>query len=144
MPKISLPHLRVCSKASCLGNPGPAAIAYLFYDAGARELNSATKFIGESTNNAAGYIALQNALEQARENYDSDSTTIFLNDQLMINQLTRRIGFHKEHLADLAEGIWDLERSFPFLEYHFSNKSWPWVERARNLAREQLRQATGR
>lgn len=50
---------------ACLGNPGPAGIGVVIKDGGKDPIRELSKFIGETTNNVAEYLALVYALQEA-------------------------------------------------------------------------------
>lgn len=72
------------------GNPGPAAVgAIIKYETGTI-LASISRRIGQTTNNAAEYLAVIAALEWVRENAAKLSATMynfFLDSTLVVNQL---------------------------------------------------------
>ncbi|HLD78072.1 MAG TPA: RNase H family protein, partial [archaeon] len=48
-----------------LGNPGPAGIGAVFLDGDATPIRQLSKYLGETTNNVAEYLALVYALQEA-------------------------------------------------------------------------------
>ena len=61
----STDRVTVCIDGACLGNPGPAGIGAVFTDAHGRTLLQLYKYLGETTNNVAEYLALVYALHEA-------------------------------------------------------------------------------
>ena len=47
------------------GNPGPAGVGVAFFDGTARPVHQLSKYLGETTNNVAEYLALVYALHEA-------------------------------------------------------------------------------
>ena len=50
-----------------LGNPGPAGVGVVFVDAHAHPVRQFSKYVGQTTNNVAEYLALLYALQEARQ-----------------------------------------------------------------------------
>ena len=48
-----------------LGNPGPAGVGVVFVDERAQPVRQLSKYVGETTNNVAEYLALLYALQEA-------------------------------------------------------------------------------
>jgi ribonuclease HI len=49
-----------------LGNPGPAGIGVVFHDGKGGSVRQLSKYVGETTNNVAEYLAFVYAIEEAR------------------------------------------------------------------------------
>lgn len=87
-----------------LGNPGPAGIGAAFIDAQGQTLLELYKYLGETTNNVAEYLALVYALHEARSRgwsrlavkTDSELLTRQMNGQYKVRDATLRL------LHDLA------------------------------------------
>ncbi len=69
------------------GNPGPAAAAFVVKDLNGRLLYREGKFLGITTNNQAEYEALIMALNWAAETHPGDELVLFLDSQLVVNQM---------------------------------------------------------
>ena len=68
------------------GNPGPAAAAFVLADDNGNQIYSKASFLGKATNNIAEYIALLNALGQAKQ-LDAKNVEIFSDSELMVRQI---------------------------------------------------------
>jgi len=58
--------VQVSIDGASLGNPGPAGIGVVFVDAEGAPLAKLSKYLGETTNNIAEYLALLYALQEAQ------------------------------------------------------------------------------
>ena len=83
------------------GNPGPAGIGVVFTDGGERPVRQLGKYIGETTNNVAEYLALLYALQEALQagyttltiKTDSELLARQINGQYKVRDATLRL-FH--------------------------------------------------
>ncbi len=62
----SAPPTEVYIDGASRGNPGPAGIGAVFFDAQGRPFVELSKYLGETTNNVAEYLALLYALQEAQ------------------------------------------------------------------------------
>lgn len=68
------------------GNPGPAGIGVAFFDGTARPVHEFSKYLGETTNNVAEYLALVYALQEAtRHGYTA--VTVKTDSELLARQV---------------------------------------------------------
>lgn len=72
-----------------LGNPGPAGIGAVFVDAQGKPLVELYKYLGETTNNVAEYLALLYALQEARTRRISH-LRVKTDSELLAHQLNGR------------------------------------------------------
>ncbi len=71
------------------GNPGPAGIGVVFLDGKARPVREFSKYLGETTNNVAEYLALVYALQEAlRAGYTA--LTVKTDSELLARQINGR------------------------------------------------------
>jgi len=88
------------------GNPGPSGIGVVFKDGRARPRQFA-KYLGETTNNVAEYLALVYALQEAlREGYTE--LTIKTDSELLARQVNGQYRVRDAHLRlfhDLAQHL---------------------------------------
>lgn len=68
------------------GNPGPAGIGAVIYDASGQVLEEAAEYIGEATNNVAEYGALILGLQVASK-FTAGEVKVYLDSELLVNQL---------------------------------------------------------
>lgn len=94
------------------GNPGPAAIGVYIADNSGKEIVKFGKTIGETTNNVAEYRAVIEALQWVKSSYQLSVTScqVFLDSQLVVNQLNGVFKIKEQHLRDLIYKIKDLEK----------------------------------
>lgn len=70
-----------------LGNPGPAGIGVVFLDGEAKPIRQFSKYLGETTNNVAEYLALVYALQEARQ-LRCDRISVKTDSELLARQLS--------------------------------------------------------
>ena len=102
------------------GNPGPAAVGAVMYDAENNELGSLSEYIGEATNNVAEYKAIVRALEHvATIVYDTKAyqVTLKLDSQLCERQLNGAYKVKDQTLKAYYEQVKMLEPEFASIEY---------------------------
>ena len=113
-----------------VGNPGPSGIGVVFVDARERPLAKLCKYVGETTNNVAEYLALLYALQAAQQRglknlvvkTDSELLTKQLAGQYKVRDATLRI------LYDLA-----LHTIKGFESFQITH-----IDRSRNTLADQL------
>ncbi|MGE5552462.1 MAG: ribonuclease HI family protein [Betaproteobacteria bacterium] len=84
------------------GNPGPAGIGYLIYDAEGNVLAQEAAYLGETTNNVAEYTALLRALERALE-LSAGPARVYSDSELMVRQLNGQYQVRQPHLIPLYQ-----------------------------------------
>lgn len=110
------------------GNPGPAAIGVVIEFTG-QENVELSKTIGETTNNVAEYTAVIVALEWLVTNGKRIPVEMYLDSQLVVNQLNDLYKVKDKKLRQLLESVRLLEKKFA------SSVSY------RNIPREKNKQA---
>jgi|SRR3989344_6236360 len=96
------------------GNPGPAGIGVVI-DVGHQQ-HTFAEYIGETTNNQAEYKAVILALTKARE-LDVDEATVYLDSELVQQQLLRRYKVKNQDLATLFVQAWNLSLQFKSIKF---------------------------
>jgi len=102
------------------GNPGPAALGVVMYDAEQQELGRLSEFLGEATNNVAEYTAIVRALEYTATLVDGSQTcqvTLNLDSELAQRQLTGQYKVKDQTLKGLYEQVKALEAEFASVDY---------------------------
>ena len=113
-----------------LGNPGPAGIGVVFLDGRGKALVQVSKYIGETTNNVAEYLALVYALQEAlREGYAE--LTIKTDSELLARQINGRYRVRNTHLRLFHDLALHLMRGFRSCQIAH-------VPRAQNTAADRL------
>ncbi|HJX03819.1 MAG TPA: ribonuclease HI family protein [Dehalococcoidia bacterium] len=79
-------HIAIYSDGASRGNPGPSAIGIVIKDAQKRNLSQISRYIGIGTNNNAEYMAVLEALREARR-LKASEITLFLDSELIVKQL---------------------------------------------------------
>jgi len=96
------------------GNPGPAAIGAVVYDAippDAKRLATVSECIGSTTNNVAEYRALIAGLEAAAE-FPARAVRVRADSLLVIRQLKGEYKIKQSHLQPLAREAQALLRTY--------------------------------
>lgn len=92
----------VYTDGAARGNPGPAGIGYVIYDAEGNRLAEDAAYLGETTNNVAEYTALLRALARALE-LSSGPLQVYSDSELMVRQLNGEYRVKQPHLVPLHE-----------------------------------------
>ncbi|MBX4186651.1 MAG: ribonuclease HI family protein [Candidatus Doudnabacteria bacterium] len=98
------------------GNPGPAAVGVVIYDASGKELERFGKHIGVTTNNQAEYRALLVALEMAGKT-GANSLVCHLDSELVVRQLQGKYKVRESTLAEMATEALRLTSQFKQVEF---------------------------
>ena len=93
------------------GNPGLAAAAFVFTDAGGTLLQGKAFFLGRATNNVAEYTAVYKALEAARQ-LGAKQITAFSDSQLLVRQINGEYKVRSEQIRPLFQEVVDLLGEF--------------------------------
>jgi len=112
------------------GNPGPAGVGAVFQDGKARPVRHFAKYLGETTNNVAEYLALVYALQEAlREGYTE--LTVKTDSELLVRQLNGQYRVRDAELRLFHDLAQHLVRAFRRCEIHH-------VPRTQNRAADRL------
>jgi ribonuclease HI len=104
------------------GNPGPAGIGCAIYDEQKNRVTEVSKYIGETTNNQAEYRAVIAALETAKR-LGAKEIQIYLDSELVAQQLNQKYKIKNKDLAPLFVRIWNLSIGFHKVTYqHISRE----------------------
>lgn len=90
-------HLVIHTDGGSRGNPGPSAVGVVISTPDDKHIESFGRYIGETTNNQAEYMAVVDALEAAKR-YKSNKIEFILDSELVVKQLR---GEYKVKNADL-------------------------------------------
>ncbi len=91
------------------GNPGPAGVGVVFLDGAAQPVRTFSKYVGETTNNVAEYLALIYALQEALH-AGYQSVTVKTDSELLARQVSGQYKVRDAHLKvlyDLARHLID-------------------------------------
>ena len=98
------------------GNPGPSATGFVILDLDGNVVKKAGEYIGESTNNQAEYTALKKGLA-ACKTYGVKSIDVYMDSELIINQLNGKYKIKNQGLKPLYENVKKIEKSFDNINY---------------------------
>lgn len=118
------------SDGGARGNPGPAGIGFVVYDAQEQEIVRFKKHIGDATNNQAEYQALLEAIKQV-ESLGGQELVSYLDSELVVRQLSGVYKIKEPGLQPLAAEI--LRHTSKFKKIHFEH-----VPREKNKLADQL------
>jgi ribonuclease HI len=109
--------LTIYTDGGARGNPGPAAIGVVIFDAAGKKIKSLGKYIGTATNNEAEYQALIAGLGLALE-LNADELECFLDSELVVKQLTGQYKVREERLKQLVMDVLRLKNKFKKISFH--------------------------
>ena len=93
------------------GNPGPASIGAVVYNAAGEEVHTVSRRIGRATNNEAEYQAVVAGLEAAL-GLGGGSVDLRMDSQLIVRQLEFRYRVRNARLRPFFERVVELKRQF--------------------------------
>lgn len=108
MAKFQL--LKVFTDGGARGNPGPAGIGIHVTDGSDFTVFDQHKFLGEATNNVAEYKGLLTALEwleQFTKENEVERIEIFMDSNLVVEQINKNWKIKQDHLAEIAMQVWN-------------------------------------
>lgn len=121
-------------------NPGAAAIGIVIFDENQKELETYRECIGNTTNNVAEYKALIKALQLAAK-YTREEVHIFMDSELIINQVSGMYRIKSPKLFSLFQQVKDYERAFIKVVYTYIPRSNKYQSIADKLVNEALDRA---
>ena len=117
--------LKIYTDGAARGNPGPAAIAFLFV----REDNiiqEGCNYIGTATNNTAEYQAIINALKAA-ERYHRGHLQVYSDSNLAIQQINKKWRINYPHLSKMCSEVYQLCEKYEKVEFFHVGRSNPCI-----------------
>jgi ribonuclease HI len=102
------PHFIVYTDGGARGNPGPAAAAFVVFDAHQQHLYTGGKYLGETTNNVAEYQGVILALQYLTAHYPLSAVHFNLDSKLVCEQLNGHYKIKQPHLKQLAVSVHSL------------------------------------
>ncbi len=93
------------------GNPGPGAVGVVIKDENKKNIRMINKFLGETTNNVAEYMAIIEALKWIKENKKKDNAefNFSVDSKLIVSQLNGFFKIKNAKLVDLVIQVRGLE-----------------------------------
>jgi len=110
-------NLKIYCDGGARGNPGPAAIGVMIYDAKGQLLRKIGRYIGSRTNNQAEYEAVIRGLKEALS-YQPDEIDFYLDSELIVNQLKGIYKIKNQGLKPLYQTSRDLISKFKRVNFH--------------------------
>ncbi len=98
------------------GNPGPAGIGVYVTDAAGQVVLEHSRYVGETTNNQAEYLAVVDALEHAKQ-LGGEELDFFLDSELVVRQLNHQYKVRDAGLAPLFMRVWNLSTGFKAVRF---------------------------
>ena len=93
------------------GNPGPASVGAVIYDAAGREVHTVSRRIGRATNNEAEYQAAIAGLEAALA-LGASRVSLRMDSELVVRQLEHRYKVRNPRLQPMFARALELRRRF--------------------------------
>jgi ribonuclease HI len=97
-------HYKMYTDGGSRGNPGPAAIGYVIYNSNNVKVNSGTKYIGNTTNNVAEYMALYYGIQQLKQ-INCTKIDLFLDSELVVKQVQGKYKIKNDNLKKINDKI---------------------------------------
>lgn len=133
--------MRIFTDGASRGNPGPAAIGYIFV-INSKQWHSGSKFIGRNTNNQAEYLAIVEALKEARK-FTKGKIKLYSDSELVINQINRDYQIKKDHLSQLCRKVHELVVMFEKVSFYYVTRENQFIRQADSLCNECLNDYIG-
>ncbi|MCH7483878.1 MAG: ribonuclease HI family protein [Chloroflexi bacterium] len=116
------------------GNPGPASIGAVVYNASGEEVHTVSRRLGRATNNEAEYQAAVAGLEAAL-GLGGGSVDLRMDSQLIVRQLEFRYRVRNARLRPFFERVVELKRQFDsFTVTHVPREQNKRADQLANLA----------
>lgn len=103
-------HARLYTDGGARGNPGPAATGYVLYN-GDKLIAGGGTYLGRATNNQAEYKAVIEGMQQALQ-YHVSSLEVYMDSELIVNQLQRTYKIKDAELGKLFIQAWNIMQQF--------------------------------
>jgi ribonuclease HI len=123
--------LYIFTDGAARGNPGPAAIAFVFVKNN-KIIKSSSSYIGETTNNSAEYRAIIDALMEAKI-YSTQNISINSDSQLVIRQLNDIYKVRKKHLQAYYNKVQELKKQFKKIEFKHVKRNHKFIQECDRL-----------
>ncbi len=130
--------LRIYTDGASRGNPGRAALAFIFIrNDESHPFYSFSEYIGRTTNNVAEYKAIISALQEAKI-ITSGEVQVFTDSQLIVRQVKRQYKVKATHLRPLLEKIDQLMKLFEKVEFTHLPRKDKFIAMSDALCNEKL------
>ena len=128
--------LKIYTDGAARGNPGPAAIAFLFVHKNSI-IHKGVDFIGRTTNNTAEYHAIINALK-AGERFSRGHLQIFSDSNLAIQQINKKWKINKPHLSKLCREVYQLIQKYDKVDFFHVARNNEYIQKCDFLCNKRL------
>ena len=128
--------LKIYTDGAARGNPGPAAIAFLFVCKD-NILYEKFTYIGHATNNTAEYQAIIDALKNA-EQYSRGHLQVFSDSNLAIQQINKKWRINYPHLSKMCSEVHQLCENYEKVEFFHVGRNNPYIRKSDQLCNDQL------
>ena len=132
--------LYIYTDGASRGNPGPAAIAYIFgvlREGKWIEIERYSDYIGIATNNKAEYKAIIKALSEAHR-YTRWKIKLYSDSELVIRQIKGEYRIKKEHLSKLCEEVYEKIEFYEKVEFFHVPRENPYIQKCDRLCNLEL------
>ena len=129
--------LNVYSDGGARGNPGPAALAFLFIAENNEVVKVQSRFLGKRTNNQAEYEALIAALESAAQ-FGADEIVCHLDSELVGKHMTGDYKVKNAELRKLWAKAQELKKCFVRVSFVNVPRNNVYIREADRLVNEKL------
>lgn len=119
------------------GNPGPAAIGIMLWDADHQLLKKHSARIPDTTNNVAEYTGLITAMSLAKE-LDATELQVTMDSELVVKQMRGEYKVKTPHILPLHAAAKHLEQQFQKVTYMHVRREDPYQAQADKAANEAL------
>lgn len=113
---LNIMKLKIFTDGGARGNPGPAGIGVVIYNAEGKTVFAQGKCIGVATNNVAEYKAVILAMEKAKE-LGGTELDFNLDSLLVVEQLKGNYKVKNAELGKLYLKVWSLAQQFKSVHY---------------------------
>lgn len=128
--------LEIYTDGAARGNPGPAAIAFIYAKEG-KEFYRENDYIGKATNNTAEYIAIIHAIKKA-EDYTIGNIVLYSDSQLAIKQINGDWNIHADHLSKLCDDVLNLLEKFEHVKLNHVSRKNKMIQKCDKLCNKAL------
>ena len=98
------------------GNPGPSGLGVFITDPDGKVLLEHSRYLGETTNNQAEYMAIIDALEHAKT-LGAEEVDMYMDSELAVRQLNHQYKVKNAGLIPLFMRVWNLSTTFQRVRY---------------------------
>jgi ribonuclease HI len=128
--------LKIYTDGAARGNPGPAAISFLYLYTN-NIIHKGSKYIGEATNNTAEYKAIIHALESA-EKFHKGHLELYSDSNLVINQINKKWKINYPHLSKMCNEVYKLSLKYEKVEFFQVGRDNPYIEICDKMCNDKL------